>query len=205
MIIRMLRLAAWPALLAALVPAGCNSTPASAQVFITSYIQGVSSGTCPFASQTPWINIGVATGNSPTTVADQGNQGGGQVSASCGVKSNGSNFDIQLNAALSNTGSITIVSSMSMPISPTGGGMGVTGTFESGTLGRYTSNNCSITYKYNNGNVPVSPPIAGGRIWAHLSCVDSQRGDLSFMAPDGGTTPATCDTEADFLFENCAD
>jgi hypothetical protein len=203
MVIRMLRKAAWPALLAALIPAGCNSPPASAQVLISSYIQGIasSSAICPFASQTAWINIGVETGNSPTTVADQGNQGGGQVSASCTVRGNGSNFDIQLNASLSNTGSITIVSNS--PISPTDGGMGVTGTFESGTLGRYTSNNCTIKYSYNNGKVPVSPPIAGGRIWGHLSCLDAQRNDLGFMV-DGGTVNATCDTEADFLFENCA-
>jgi hypothetical protein len=205
MVTRILSHAAWPALLAAVISAGCNSPPPTADAMVTSYIQGVSqqSAICPFASQTQWVNIGVETGNSPATVPDQGSQAGGQVSVSCSVKANGNGFDVQLNAALSDVGSITITSNS--PVSPTGGGMGVTGTFESGTKGRYTSDSCAITYKYLNGNVPVSPPIAPGKIWAHLSCVGAQRNDLSFMGPDGGTQNATCDTEADFLFENCAD
>jgi hypothetical protein len=204
MVFRILRHAAWPALLAAAIPAGCNSPPTPADAFITSYIQGVSStaALCPFGSQQQWINIGVATGNSPSTVSDQGSQAGGQVTVACTVRPNGNGFDVQLNAALSNTGSITVTSNT--PITAASGGMGVTGTFESGTLGRYSSKDCTITFAYNNGKVPVSPPIAAGRIWAHLSCVTATRSDLSYMV-DGGSAPATCDTEADFLFENCAD
>jgi hypothetical protein len=79
----------------------------------------------------------------------------------------------------------------------------LTGTFENGQLGRYTSDSCTIAFTYDGAPVPLNPPIAPGRIWGHLSCPNAQRGDISIMSPDGGVTPATCDTEADFLFENC--
>jgi hypothetical protein len=207
MVTRILRHAAWPALLSALTLAGCNSPPVPADAFVTSYIQGTSAspGLCKsFASQTQWIDIGVPTGNSPTTVADQGSQAGGQVTVACRVSPNGSGFDVQLNAALSGPegGSVTITSNS--PITTTGG-MGVTGTFESAAKGNFSSQNCAITLAYNNGKVPVPQAVAAGRIWAHLSCTNAQSNDVMEVLPDGGTAPETCDTEADFLFENCAD
>ncbi len=204
MIFRILRHAAWPALAAAAISSACTSPPPVADAFVQSYIEGVSStaALCPFGSQQAWVNIGAATGLKPTTVSDGGNSAGGKVTVACTVHPNGNGFDVQLNAALSNQGSITITSNS--PVTAAGGGMGVTGTFESGMYGRYSTNDCSITFMYNNAKVPVDTPIKAGAIWGHVSCVDAQRSDLNVMAPDGGTANATCDTEADFQFENCA-
>jgi hypothetical protein len=204
MIFRILRHAAWPALVAAGISSACTSPPPTADAFVTSYIQGVSSTSalCPFASRKEWIDIGAPTGLKPTTVSDGGDQAGGKVSVTCSVHPNGDGFDVELNASVSSQGSITVTSNS--PVTAAGGGMAVSGTFESGQSGRYASQNCTITFMYDNGKVPVDPPIKAGAIWAHLSCVDAQRGDAMVIGPDGGTSNETCDTEADFEFENCA-
>jgi hypothetical protein len=205
MVFRILRYAAWPALLAAGISTGCNSPPTPADTYVSSYLQAVSAtaADCPFGIRQQWVDIGVGTGNSPSTVPDQGSQAGGQVTVACTVHPDGSGFDIQLNASQSNVGSMTITSQS--PIDPSAGGTGVIGTFESGAHDTWRSNNCTLTFAYNNGKVPVSPPIAAGRIWAHVSCPNVSASDLNFQAPDGGTVPSSCDGEADFLFENCAD
>jgi hypothetical protein len=173
---------------------------------VASYIQQ-SAGIgqlCPYASQKTWIDVGTATGAQPTTISDGAVQGGGKVSVACTVHPDGNGFDVQLNAGLSGQGSVTITSNAPGAVTQASGGKGITGTFESGQMGRYSSNNCTISYMYGNGKVPNNQPIAAGRIWAHLSCVDAQRTDTLMVGPDGGTTFTTCDTEADFIFENCA-
>jgi hypothetical protein len=202
--IRILRHAAWPALLAAGITSACTSPPPTADAFVESYIQAVSatSQECPFGSRKEWIDIGTPTGLQPTTVADGNAQSGGTVTVACSVHPNGNGFDVTLNASLSGQGSLTITSNS--PVTQAGGGMGVTGTFQSAQSGNYTSDNCKITYVYQGGMVPNKTPIAAGRIWAHISCVNAQRKDEMVMAPDGGTTFPSCDTEADFIFENCA-
>jgi hypothetical protein len=203
MIFRILRHAAWPALLAAGISSACSSPPPTADAFVASYIeQGAAGGSCPYASRLAWVNVGTATGLQPTTVADGNSNGGGTVSVSCSVHPNGSGFDVQANVAQTGAGSITIQSNS--PVTVSGGGKGVSGTFGSEQKGRYSSNDCTIAYTYNNAKVPNMTPVAAGRIWAHLSCPGAQRSDLNVMGPDGGTSPATCDTEADFIFENCA-
>jgi hypothetical protein len=203
--VRILRHATWPALLAAGATFGCTSPPAVADAFVASYIEPVSlmGGYCPYASRQDWIDVGSPTGTQPTTVADGASQANGNVSVACMVHPDGSGFDLQLNATLSGSGSMTILSKT--PVTAAAGGKEVIGTFQAGDKGRYASNNCTISYQYNNGRVPNPTPIAAGRIWAHVSCVDAQRTDGAMITlPDGGTMPQTCDTEADFVFENCS-
>jgi hypothetical protein len=61
----------------------------------------------------------------------------------------------------------------------------------------YISGTCSVTFSPPGaGASPPSPPVAAGRIWAHLSCPAAQPAIV-------GTGPAICDAEADFIFENC--
>jgi hypothetical protein len=175
--------------------------------FVASFIQGHAAEPqfCPFGARAEWIDIGAPTGTMPTTAADGANQGGERVSIACSVHATSGGFLVELNAALSGIGSITAFSDPTHgPVDPMAGGKGITGTFQSAQLGRYASSDCTIAFAYNGGPVPETPPIAPGRIWGHMSCPNAQRADILIMAPDGGVTNATCDTEADFLFENCA-
>jgi len=183
----------------------CNSSTPEPTVFVTSYIQPSGAGTvCDYQSQAPWIGIGAPTGNDPAVVANGGNQGGGEgVTVGCTVRPDGSGFDVSLNASLGGHGSITITSLAGHVVNPSTGGT-VEGTFQSANMGTWSSETCVITYQYQGGPVPRTPPIAAGRIWAHVSCPQAERSDGELRGlPDGGMGLATCDTEADFLFEYC--
>jgi hypothetical protein len=157
---------------------------------------------CPFASRQDWIDVGSPATSSPVAAPDGSTQQTGRVAVACTVHATNGGFDVQLNAALSGAGSVTIASSS--PVDAASGAQGVTGTFASGQRGRYSSDTCTIAFTYNGAPIPLSPPIAPGRIWGHLACPNAQRSDLQVMGPDGGTASSTCDAEADFLFENCA-
>jgi hypothetical protein len=199
----MFRRAASIALLAILC--ACNSSSPAATAFVTSYIQPAGGGTvCDYGTMTQWINIGAPTGDNPTTVPNGGNQGGGQpVSVGCSVHADGAGFDLSLNTALGDHGSMTITSLPGKAISPSTGGA-VAATFQSQKMGTWTSEMCTLSYQYQTGPVPRKPPVAPGRIWAHVSCLLAERNDGEMRGlPDGGIGLATCDTEADFLFEFC--
>jgi hypothetical protein len=63
-----------------------------------------------------------------------------------------------------------------------------------------------VAFLYGGDPVPQMPPIASGRIWAHLSCqqmVDPQ-GLRHIILMDGTQVPEVCDAEVDFIFENCS-
>jgi hypothetical protein len=83
------------------------------------------------------------------------------------------------------------------------GGAGITAVFESGANGTFQSSDCTLTFQYEGGPVPASPPIAAGRIWGHVSCPAAQASGQTVTGPDGGSQPRQCDGEADFLFEQC--
>ncbi len=201
MIFRILRHCALPALLAAAVTPACSGSPASAKALVKSYLQQSSTGGCPFGSRQEWIDVGVETGSQPTLVGDGDAQAGGTVSVTCTVHPNGGGFDLSLSAVLAsiNGGSISIQSNT--PVTSTGG-MGISGTFEGMHGLRFASDSCTLTYMYENGAVPDSTPIAGGRVWGHISCLDAQS-MVSNIGADGGSTPESCDAEADVIFENC--
>ena len=79
------------------------------------------------------------------------------------------------------------------------GGTDITASFyNSVDLGPYEEDDCTISYTYLGSAVPISPPIAAGRIWGHVNCpkaVDSGQ--------NNGTGAVTCPASADFLFEQC--
>jgi hypothetical protein len=122
---------------------------------------------------------------------------GATVNVTCSVRAG---FDVNLQASLGAMGSVQITGH----VDASSGGKGLTGeiTFSGQD---YQSNNCNVTYAYMGQAVPVHPPIAPGRIWAHVSC--PQMGDPTGVRHktlmDGSQVPDSCDGEADFVFENC--
>jgi hypothetical protein len=139
-----------------------------------------------------------APGTSPTRVQD----GVGQAHVTCSVTpSAGGTFQVQLSAASTAPmgGRMTIIGQ----VDPKSGGQNLTATFvgsiNGSANGDYSSMSCSVTFSYMNGVVPLNePPVADGRIWAHISCLNAQRPDIMNMG-----MPLTCDAEGDFVFENC--
>jgi hypothetical protein len=67
----------------------------------------------------------------------------------------------------------------------------------------FVESDCTIAFMYEGGTVPVSPPIAGGRIWAHLSCPSMVNSSTQRLLSNGMTVSEICDGEADFLFDDC--
>ena len=72
-----------------------------------------------------------------------------------------------------------------------------------GSGGLFSEDDCTIVARYNGGAVPASPAVAPGRIWAHLSCPRMVNESGVVVPANGASTAATCDGEADFVFENC--
>ena len=161
-------------------------------------------GLCNFGTVTPWLAVGTPTAGKPTTVEDGAQSAGATVNIQCAVTAVGSGFDVLLKVALegSQGGSVTISSPTGQGAVTASGGT-VSGSFESASLGDYSSNSCTISYTYQGGPVPDSPTVADGRIWGHLSCPAAQNTGSTVLTPDGGKSALTCDGEADFLFENC--
>jgi hypothetical protein len=205
MITGILRYVAVPALIAAAGSiGGCTSPEPPVDTFVNASVQPAGmSHVCPWSSMTQWLAIGTATGMMPTKVANGNSQGNGRVSAACTVHQDGSGFDIELNASLTGEGSVTIVTSGAGAVTAAKGATGVSATFEAGSKGNFSATDCTITFEYNGAKVPANPPVQSGQIWGHLSCPDLQRTDVIMMGADGGVENATCDGEADFLFEYC--
>jgi hypothetical protein len=150
------------------------------------------------------VQIGTATTPSPTPVANGSPWAGAWLGVSCTVSPVGSGFDLQAQVT---TGSdrITITSTPGQgAVTPSSGATAIQARFESGRRGIYSAQDCTIAFAYDGAPVPANPPIASGRIWAHLSCPDAQNSAIVIMMQDGSTTNETCDFEADFLFETCA-
>jgi hypothetical protein len=173
---------------------------------VSSFIAGYPQGgitSCPYAHE-DWVDIGAPSAGRPTTVANGEQTAGALVIVECSVVASGNGFDVILKAGRSGQGSVAISSPPGAgEVTPTGGGAHITARFESATLDTYLSSDCSITWTYNGAFVPAAPPVAPGRIWGHLSCPNAISISLMTSLPDGATIHDTCDTEADFLFENC--
>ncbi len=208
-ILRPARHVAWVALGASCVAAvACsNNSPQSPDGFVAATM-GVGpmspSTVCNFGTVTPWLTIGTATGGKPTTVQDGAQNAGANVSVTCTVSAVGNGFDVVLNIVQQGPqgGSITLSSPKGQGAVTASGGT-VSGSFESASLGDFSSDNCTISYTYQGSTVPDSPPIAAGRIWGHVSCPTAQNSSSMVMSPDGGYEARQCDGEADFLFEQC--
>ena len=204
MMSRILRHPALPALFVAAATPACTSPAPPVDTFVDSFVLPYGkTSLCPWGSQTEWMAVGTPTGPKPTTAADGTTQGGGRVTANCTVHPSGGGFDVQLSAGLSGSGSVTIISNTGAGDVTTTGGKNTTGTFQATDKGHFSASDCTISYMYQGGKVPANPPVAPGQIWGHLSCPDMTKTDVLVTGPDGGTAYATCDGEADFLFEYC--
>jgi len=210
MLLRILRHTGWLALLAAsAVATGCSNNPAPVpDAFVAALVGPGNNGTaCHFGTPQQWLDIGTPVAGKPTTVQDGNAQAGSTVHVSCSISTSGNGFDVNLNATQEGLmgGSVTITSPPGTGAVTQSGATGITAAFESGTNGTYRDSNCSISFTYNGDAVPDQPPLAGGRIWGHLSCPNAVNPTQTVPDADGGggTQSVTCDGEADFLFEQC--
>ena len=133
----------------------------------------------------------------PVRVRNGDSQGGSTVNVRCSVTGG---YDVDLEASLGSTGTLQIVGH----VDATAGGQGLSAAIH--YVESYSGSNCTVTFMYGGQAVPVSPPIAPGRIWAHLSC--PQMGDPDgvrhVVLMDMTLVPEVCDAEVDFIFENCS-
>jgi hypothetical protein len=190
-----------PAILACAALAACSSTqPAPPDTFVDMNLSAMSGqgDVCPLFSTS--LTIGTPTGLKPTTVPNGGKDMDGDVNVACSVKGSGS-YQIALLAQKGAThgGSLSISGKVD------GSGGQVAASFTS-QMRTYQQRDCMLTYQYGNppGPIPIQPPIAGGRIWAHLFCpmMTDTSGGMQLLA-DGGFSPVVCTGKVDFLFENC--
>ena len=202
MILSLFRQTGWVGLFAACgfaVACSSNVTP-PADAFVSAAVGTgpMSNGTmCNLAGVGSWLSVGTEVAGKPTTVQDGGNNGNGNVSVACKVTPSGNGFDIDLSVDQQGTqgASMTVSSSSGQGTVTTSGATGISATFTSySNGGPYTSSNCTISYVYMMGAVPVDPPVAAGRIWGHLDCP---------AAMLSGQPGKQCDARADFLFEQC--
>ncbi len=198
----------WVGLLAACgTAAACssNSTPPADAYMAAEVGGGPDCSTFP-SPVTTWLPVGTDTADKPTTVADQGSTGSGTATIDCMVHPSGSGFDIALSIVVAGNpgGHVTITSQSGQGTVTTSGGTGITASFyNSVDLGPYSETDCTISYTYLGQPVPISPPIAAGRIWGHLNCPHATESGQTTTGPDGGPTTIACAASADFLFEQC--
>lgn len=209
----LLRHSGWALLLSAAGVAACsNSPPAPPDTFVNAAVGG-GSACANYMSLQEFLRIGTATSPNPNTVQDGGQDRNANVSVSCTVHPQGSGFDIELTAIEQGPqgGSLTITSPSGAGKVTTMDSSGVSASFvgSGGISFREEANSndptgCTISYLYDPGGsvggvggdkaVPVSPPIAGGRIWGHIKCPKA----VSTAQPN-----VVCNAEADFIFEQC--
>ncbi len=197
------RHAVGPALVTALALVSCSSAPppppdAFVNLTLGPHVDMAGNNLCSNATVTPVLLIGTSTGGAgPHIQADGSQNGNGNVSVSCTVRGS---FDVSLTAALGGTigGSMEI----SGHVTASNGGSNINASFTSNGLS-YSETDCTIAFTYNGAPVPTKPPIAGGRIWAHLKCPSMANPAHQQRLADGSQVSETCDGEADFLFDNC--
>jgi hypothetical protein len=202
------RYAAGPALFATFAFVACSSStapPPEAYVNFTlgPHLDGMGNNYCSVAVAQQELLIGNPRGGTtPQTQADNSSQLNGQfdgnITVACAVTGG---FNVVATGSLGGTmgGTVQLSGSVS---AGSGGSKDIQASFtQNGTS--YAENDCSITFTYEGGNVPVTP-IAKGRIWGHLSCPTMVNPSTPKLLSNGTQVQETCDGEADFLFDNCA-
>jgi hypothetical protein len=204
MMLKSLKHAGWPALLACVAVAACSKKPAveDAFVLVTVGPSDAFPGLCSNVSSTSTFFAAGQTNSStlPTTVTD----GEDSVTINCSVSPNNGGYDINVSASL--PGAQGGVFNVYGHTNAGGSNTGLSGTFY-GPGGQFTAkNNCTLTYMYENDPIAANQQISAGEIFAHISCPDAiDQGGEQVLTGDGGSSEETCDAEADFLFENCTD
>jgi hypothetical protein len=190
-----------------LAASACSSTPEPAQAFVKLVVGPSISvpGACAgYPSDTTLMQVGMPGGepNDPAVQPTRISTGAQTIQISCSVHPTGSTFSVALQIA---QGNVSINGSTSMTITalnvdPTTGAMNVKGDVSNSIAGDYSSSACALTFgALGAGATPPVPSIEPGRIWAHLSCPAAQNPSIQ----QGNGVPSTCDTEVDFIFENC--
>ena len=202
-------------LLVGLPVAGCsNSPPPPPETYINATIgparDSNNNNLCTYGSAKSALQIGQVAAGSATTgsmgpipQADGSSQAGAPVNVLCTVAGG---FQVSLTARLGAAGSSAGGGlSVNGHIDVDNGGTNVSASLSApDTGGGFSSSACTVTFRYAGGSVPVSPPIAGGRVWAHLSCPTMTSTDLMVVMIGSTQVTEQCDVEADFLFENCS-
>ncbi|MGH7294348.1 MAG: hypothetical protein ACRELB_05420, partial [Polyangiaceae bacterium] len=176
-------------------PAACSV----ADVFVNAEMTPTAtSSLCPFSSTQPWLAIGIPGASRPTTIVDGGQENFATVHVACSVVPVGTGFDVALSVLEDNASAAgLVITSPAGTGAVTGSGAaGIAVDWKSNTL-TATQSDCTLRFTYGAGPVPSPTPVSAGRIWAHVSCPQA-----TFVSDAGA--PVTCDGEADFLFENCA-
>jgi hypothetical protein len=130
---------------------------------------------CPVADTTAAFTIGTS-GMSPVRESDGTMQATGVVHVMCMVSTG---FDVQAKAFLTGgaAGSIDITGL----VGTNGTALSVQGSLAT-AYGTYSEGDCTIISTYRGDEVPATPTIALGRIWAHLSCPHMQSPDTVVAA-----------------------
>jgi hypothetical protein len=171
---------------------GGTSIPADAFVAATVGPGGLAT-LCPNMTVVPNFAIGTpTTPTKPTTVANGESTSAGKATVTCTVTPQGPGFDILLSAS-AGSGTFTVQSPSGQGAVQSNGGIGLTMNLSDG-ITTYQGTACTLSYEYQSMRVPVAPAVAAGRIWGHVSCAAAQL---------QGQAGKQCDTEADFLFEQC--
>jgi hypothetical protein len=208
MIVQSLRHAGWLALLASVSAVACSKTPAVEDAYVAATLGFGQQGTCPFSSADVVTAGTMTSGNLPESVT----AGTNGLTLSCTVTPNGDGYDIQLDAKLPGSsggeftanGHVTVGSADGL----SGGGT-VNAQFVSQSEGvDYVGKDCPVTYTYFMQPIAPAQRLSAGSIFAHISCPDAtDSGSLvngtQVTEPDGSLGSATCDGEADVLFQNC--
>jgi hypothetical protein len=134
----------------------------------------------------------MATQGKPATVLT-----GSDATIVCSVRSSAHGYDVSISVTVPGTqgGAFTLDSPPGLGAVTVSGGAGLTASFASTpAAATYQQSDCVLTFTYQGEPVPDSPSVFPGRIWGHVSCPAAQ----------AQGTSSTCDAEADFLFEQCA-
>ena len=167
---------------------GCGSdTPATPQAAVTSQILPGPAGakSCTTNRAVVW-SIGSGTGGD-VPIKDGDNQNGAGVSVGCKVAGNdAAGYDVAATATLAGQGTVAVTGHVTTSSAPQ---TGITGKFiDASGLGSFSDTNCTLTFVGGNQGV------AGGRIWATLTCTNEVDSKSS----------SVCEGDSVFRFENCS-
>jgi hypothetical protein len=189
---------------------GSSSDAASPQdTYINATLgpQAGNSQLCSMLTVGPAVTIGSFRANTkPTVVSDNGTDKGGTVNTMCQVTGGSGGFDINVTATTTGAATSTAlgggVVNVVGHVDGTGTGTNLHTVISTNQV-TWTGATCTVTPMYGGGPVPQSPPIAAGRVWAHVSCPSMTPDNGVRVNVNGMQVMQQCDGEADFLFENC--
>jgi len=201
------RHAAGPALLVTFALVACSSATAPPPETYVNFTLGphldpMGNNYCSVGVAQQELLIGNPRGGTtPTTQADNSSQSAaqfyGNVSVACSVTGG---FNVVATGSLGGAAGGTL--QLSGSVSASSGGSNIQASFtQSG--GSYSESDCTIAFQYQGAPITVTP-IAKGRIWGHLHCPMMVNPSTPKLLSNGTQVQETCDGEADFLFDNCA-